>query len=338
MKKDRLILVDNMKGILITLTVLGHLLSQTLGNFFPTDVAYIFIYFFHMPAFCLLSGFLSKNLDKDRKTCFKNLVVPYIVVYVAWFLYYMFVWNRNPSFNLFSPGYAQWYLLSLITWKLITKSFVKLKYPLIISFVLALAAGFTDLIGSDFSLSRTIVFYPFFLLGHFLTKEHIEKIRSFKFWYAIIGLVTVLVSAFIYKMSSFPLSMLYARASYELSNATMIEGFIIRIFIYILALVATFSLIKFIPNKKTVFTKVGINSLLVLVLHVYIIRYFSFTNLFDSFNFVETIIFIICTCPVIVYITSLNIFKKSFDFIVYNINKTIDFLVDIVVKIFKKTK
>ncbi len=336
MKKERLILIDNTKGILIALTVLGHLLSQCLGKYLSTDVAYVFIYLFHMPAFCLLSGFLSKNLDKDRKNCFRNLIIPYIVIYVAWYLYYAFVWDKNPTFNLFMPGYAQWYLLSLITWKLISKTFTKIKYPIIISIIIALAVGFIDGIGADYSLSRTIVFYPFFLIGHYLTKEHIEKIRTFNIGYAITGLILVLIGAYLYKTNAYPLSMLYARASYELSYATLIEGFLLRIGIYIAALIATFSLIKLIPNKKTIFTNIGVNSLLVLVLHVYIIRYFTYTNLYDSFNYIETILFIICSCPIIVFITSLNIFKIGFDFIIKNVNLVIDTIINILKKPFKK--
>ncbi len=321
MKKERLFIIDNMKGILIILTVLGHLLSQCLGHYFETDVAYIFIYLFHMPAFCLLSGFLSKNPDKDRKTCFKNLIIPYILVYTMWYFYYTIVWDKQQTFDLLLPGYAQWYLLSLITWKLITKTFLNLKHPIISSLVIALLAGFSDKVGVDFSLSRTLVFYPFFLIGHYITKENVEKINSYKKIYGIIGLISILIIACIYKYTSLPISMLYARASYDLSNSNNIEGFLIRIAVYIIALIATLSIMNLTTNKKSKLTKIGTNSLMVLILHVYIIRYFTFTNIFDTFNYIETIMFIIIVCPIIVYITSLNIFKKSFDFIIKSINK-----------------
>ncbi len=320
MKKERLFIIDNMKGILIILTVLGHLLSQCLHDYFPTDLAYIFIYLFHMPAFCLLSGFFSKNLTKDRKTCFRKLIIPYIIIYGLWYLYYLFVWDKNPSFNLFSPGYAQWYLLSLITWKLVTELFVKLKRPILISVILALLVGLIDGIGTDFSLSRTIVFFPFYLIGHYLTTEHINKIKSYNPLYAVGSLVFVLVVALIYNVASLPMSMLYARGSYELSNSNDIEGIIIRLLIYGIGVLATLAIINLTPNKKMKLTQIGVNSLIVLILHVYIIRCITFTDLFASFNLTETIIFIIISCPIIVYITSRNIFKNIFDLLFYQQN------------------
>ena len=61
--------IDNIKGILIFLVVCGHLLStlQDMNSTFAIGVR-TFIYFFHMPGFIFMSGYLAKGfLKKEYK-------------------------------------------------------------------------------------------------------------------------------------------------------------------------------------------------------------------------------------------------------------------------------
>ena len=66
--------VDNIKGMLIILVVCGHLLSylQDMNSTFAIGVR-TFIYFFHMPGFIFMSGYLAKGFLKKNtkaKNCF----------------------------------------------------------------------------------------------------------------------------------------------------------------------------------------------------------------------------------------------------------------------------
>ena len=61
--------IDNIKGLLILLVVCGHLLSylQDMNSTFAIGVR-TFIYFFHMPGFIFMSGYLAKGfLKKEYK-------------------------------------------------------------------------------------------------------------------------------------------------------------------------------------------------------------------------------------------------------------------------------
>lgn len=61
--------IDNIKGVLIFLVVLGHMLGylQETHSAFATGVR-TFIYFFHMPGFIFMSGYLAKGfLQKQYK-------------------------------------------------------------------------------------------------------------------------------------------------------------------------------------------------------------------------------------------------------------------------------
>lgn len=59
--------IDNIKGVLIILVVCGHLLSylQDMNSTFAIGVR-TFIYFFHMPGFIFMSGYLAKGFLKKR--------------------------------------------------------------------------------------------------------------------------------------------------------------------------------------------------------------------------------------------------------------------------------
>lgn len=71
MDTDRIISVDVFKGLLILFVVIGH-------AFTFNETRYIF--WFHMPAFFMVSGFFLKpNIDKNEiKKKFVRLVIPYL--------------------------------------------------------------------------------------------------------------------------------------------------------------------------------------------------------------------------------------------------------------------
>lgn len=56
---------DNLKGILISLVVFGHLIENFYFKSKFVEIVYTFIYTFHMPAFIFLSGlFFKPDLKK----------------------------------------------------------------------------------------------------------------------------------------------------------------------------------------------------------------------------------------------------------------------------------
>ncbi len=319
MGKTRIDLYDNTKGILITLTVVGHFVSQYWGKYESLDFVYVFIYLFHMPAFCFMSGFFSKNVDKGRKTCVKGMLLPYVIIYTLWFLYYTFVWDKNMTYDLTTPGYAQWYLLSLFTWRLILPTILKLKKPLIWSVALALIAGAIPEIGGEFSLSRTIAFLPYFLLGYYCTPEHFQKIKSIKKIWGILGFALAGGIAWLYIYFSLPRGIVFAKKPYESYDFSFIEGATCRMGLYIVVIFMLFCLINLTPQKRSFLTKFGANSLMILIIHVYVVRIFTFTGTFLDVSLGLAIVFIIS-------ISTICLFAFSRDFITKGFNKGIDYI------------
>src|SRR5699024_12168002 len=71
-----------------------------------------------------------------------------------------------------------WFLLSLFGWHILLILFKRLPavWSILISVAIGIAVGYTDLFGYGLSMSRTLVFFPFFLAGYFMTKEHVKAI------------------------------------------------------------------------------------------------------------------------------------------------------------------
>src|SRR5690348_5045484 len=167
-RPDRYPALDNARFVLIALVVVGHLIEQLVHTGPTADALYRWIYLFHMPAFVLVSGALSSPVLTRRRLVriVTGLLLPYVLfqtLYPAWdaWLFGSGDWSQG----YLTPYWLLWYLLSLACWRLMLPVFARLKYPLPIAVAVALAAGAVSWIGYPFSLSRTLAFFPLFLLG-----------------------------------------------------------------------------------------------------------------------------------------------------------------------------
>ena len=100
--KNRLVWADNMKGMLITLVVLGHAIQYTLLSGCFYDHVWNYIYSFHMPAFMAVSGFLNYRPNKDmisRSSIVYRRFLQLIVPFFLWELIYIFI---HESFTITS--------------------------------------------------------------------------------------------------------------------------------------------------------------------------------------------------------------------------------------------
>ena len=78
-KHKRMDYIDNLKGLLIVLVVLGHCIQNFLPNY-EGNIVFRFIYSFHMPFFFFVSGFVSYKDHIGWKSIwrrFKQLMIPF---------------------------------------------------------------------------------------------------------------------------------------------------------------------------------------------------------------------------------------------------------------------
>ena len=167
--------IDSLKGLLILLVILGHVIT-TMDNVNRINHAVMgLIYVFHMPLFILISGYLTKPPDKqsarDLWRGVFNIFVPLLIFqFLSGLMVLAFGGDVLESIKVFPFGIL-WYLLSLIYWRVMLYYTPKalLNRPIIylaIALALSLLCGLTHL-GRFLSIQRTVNFYFFFLLGYY---------------------------------------------------------------------------------------------------------------------------------------------------------------------------
>ena len=162
--------IDVAKGALIVLVVLGHFVegSRGWGNELlstawlsgPTGELLSVIYLFHMPAFVLLAGITASLRGRGwRLVQLATLLVVFHTVYT--------VVLHGSGDPLLRPAYALWFLLSLVVWHAALPLAARWPLPTFaVAVAAALAAGVLPFEPTLLSWHRTLLFWPFFVVGH----------------------------------------------------------------------------------------------------------------------------------------------------------------------------
>lgn len=205
--KERLYGIDYVKGCLIILVFVGHIIPGALEEVFPRYV----IYAFHMPLFIGISGFLL-NIEKMDMTISKllpkywnRLLMPWVVAVLFFFLD-THIYKANPinvkefAYSFCHPFYHLWYILGFVSylaisctlWAILKKYNYKWVLVLGVALVISIISKF-GVLSSLFAegiankVYETIQFdfrlwnYVFFAIGLFFRYcyEH-EKMLSIK--------------------------------------------------------------------------------------------------------------------------------------------------------------
>ena len=310
-ENDRDFLFDNLKAILIVLVVMGHALESVYDQSAIFANLSNFIYLFHMPAFIFISGYFSKNPDKCREKAVENILIPYVIFCVL-FQVQARILNigigNEMAFRIMTPQFGMWYLLALFWWRYFLKDLIRIRFILPFSLVLGVMIGFSREFGSYLSLSRTFGFLFFFLLGYYCTPKVIEKIRQFP---KILGILSVLITViFAWVMTNTDMKKRFLFFKEPYGGDIEIKQAFIRFAVYIIGTIMIFALFNLCSSRKNRFTYIGVNSMSVYIIHLFLIkiirRFCDFSILPVYVNF---ILIIIITLG-ISFITSNSFFTK----------------------------
>ena len=331
-KTTRISFFDNLKFILILLVVVGHFIQYQLDSASAKGL-FLFIYSFHMPLFIFVTGFFAKksvNCDANKRM---NKIINYLLLYLIYkvllFVFYHYILQQPmQSFNLFSESEPAWYLLATAIWIMlmtITKN-IKFKYLLIFSIIGSLLIGYDSTVTDQFALSRVIVFFPFFLLGYYLTFEQmnhlINKLHEKK-KNIFIALVLIMAIFVVFILCGdnlyFLRGLLTGRNPFALMQIPFdipLTGVILRMLWLLYNLIIAIIIFTLIPIKDTIFTKLGSRTL-----QIYVLHYFVIVGI--NFSFICPLIQNICGNYVLIFyillgilttiILSFKVFEKPFN-------------------------
>ncbi len=300
--------LDNIKGLLIILVVLGHLLELDM-EYGVNKFLYVIIYTFHMPVFVFVSGyFASFNI----KRILKKLLYPYILFQILYLLFVNYVLNLGGPIQFTTPYWLLWYLWAMVIWTLmipVIKGKLRRKIIIIlIAGIIAISIGYVNSVGRMFSLSRIFVFFPFFLCGYYarewisqpINKEYLQNIRK-KYKKRLISAMCIcIMGIIIYCMGHYneiDRNWLYEAVSYQ--DGTYRMEF--RVLHLGMAFIWLASLLLIIPNRYIpLLTNTGINTMPIFLMHGFLIKMIGKYKIINQWKELEYImLFSLLSCIVV---------------------------------------
>ncbi len=251
---------DNIKSVLIILTVFAHILYQ-LQDVSPI-INYIvdIIYFFHMPAFIFVSGYFGKSEHSHSAESILRFVFLFFIFNSA----YGFIYGFD---SLLKPLVSYWYLIALVFWRLITHHISSRKHIVLVLFLLAIIIGFHPSVNNTLALARTIGFLPFYVLGYKFAESDYSKmcdVRPLRRFFSVIVILAV-ISLTLY--FSFDL-LSFSDATFVLGAYTDKFDVIERIIMFFVSVLSIPLLLYVSPRRKMpLISAFGRNSLWIFVFH-----------------------------------------------------------------------
>nr|WP_233571419.1 acyltransferase family protein [Nocardiopsis sp. Huas11] len=263
--------LDNAKFILIALVVVGHAV-EPLRDYGPASALYYWIYFFHMPAFIMISGYLSRSFDASSRRVEKlvvSLAVPYLVFWTIHQLIYGVERGGLPeSLSVLKPTWTLWFLVALFMWRLSVPVWQRLRWPVAIAVLISVFASTTDLGGGTLALGRVLSFLPFFVLGLSLRREHFAHLD--RLWVRVMSVGVLVATAVLAVPISDRLSRdwLFWRDSLtDRDIDPIMPSMGIRLLFMALALAMTIAVLALTPKREMWFTSLGAYTLYVYLGH-----------------------------------------------------------------------
>lgn len=266
--------LDNAKFILIALVVIGHAIGP-LRDYGPASALYYWIYFFHMPAFIMISGYLSRSFDASPKRVEKlvlALAVPYLIFWTAHQAIYAVDRGGPPeTLSVLQPTYALWFLVALFVWRLSVPVWKRLRWPVLVA-VLISVFGATASLGETLSLGRLVSFLPFFVLGLSLRREHFAYLD--RLWVRIASVLVLGATAVLAVPISEHMSrswLFWASSLTDRDIDPILPSLGLRVGFMVLALAMSFAVLALTPKQRTWFTGLGAYTLFVYLGHSVVI-------------------------------------------------------------------
>ncbi|WP_241981151.1 acyltransferase family protein [Cryobacterium algoritolerans] len=283
-KKRRVPLWDNARWIAITLVVMGHAILKLINGSDVAYEAYLFIYAFHVPLFVAVSGYFARSGPLGTRQLHRlitDIVFPYVVFETIWTL---LRWLLGGEFNLdySSASWTLWFLISLLAWRLMLPFIVLLRYPLLISILISIGAGYIASIDGTFALSRTLGLLPFFVFGWKLRQWKLTarwlalgvgkvwrwRVAALTLFSALLGVITLNVDALrTLKIRQF---LLYSEA-YPTFGYDQLWAGGIRLGLMLLAFALIMAFLLLVPRSTTWFTALGSATMYIYLLHSFLL-------------------------------------------------------------------
>ena len=180
----RIFYYDNLKGLLTMIVVLGHTLTISSDYYNYDGSIFKICSFFMIPIFLIITGMFSRKSKKEPITRAKKMFIIYVFAQITISLYYAYCLKIiSPRKSIFIPRFTLWYLLTsaelyLVEYMLRKNSYKKM---ILISVLIALFSGFIPFVTNTLSITRTLAFLPFFIIGYYQEEIKLfDRVKKYK--------------------------------------------------------------------------------------------------------------------------------------------------------------
>lgn len=283
--KRRVPLWDNVRWVAITLMVVGHAILKLIHDSDVAYEAYLFIYAFHVPLFVAVSGYFAKTGPPGPRQMHRlltDIVFPYLIFETIWTVGR---WLLGGSFWLdySTASWTLWFLIALAVWRIALPYLVLLRFPLLISLVISVGAGYLTAIDGTFTLSRMLGLLPFFLFGWKLRQWQLTTrwlgLHPGAVWRwrtGALALFTTLAVVIVLNIGA--LRALKVRSFLLYDKAYSVFGYDefwaggIRLGLMLLAFALIVAFLLLMPRRTTWFTSLGSATMYIYLLHSFLLH------------------------------------------------------------------
>jgi fucose 4-O-acetylase-like acetyltransferase len=260
---------DHARLGLIALVVFGHAIEGLLDHPLARTL-YLAVYAFHIPAFALLSGVLAP--ERIDLAGLRRIAIGVLSPYA--FFQGLYLWAAGKPLGFVVPYWLLWYLVSLSCWRLMLPLFAHLRGALIWAVALALVAGMLSDVGYAFALSRTLDFFPLFLLGHALRgSKWLQRPSSTAARLTAGAGFALLLCVCWYGGAHFDHRWLYGTNGYAEIGVGRLEGMGLRLAVLAVSAALSLAFLTLVPRAPSPLAPLGARSLNAYLLHGFLIRF-----------------------------------------------------------------
>ena len=263
---------DNTKFLLVALVVVGH--SWTLLPDQPwVELGYDWLYLWHIPAFVMVTGYLSRRFTFSRRNLRRlvtGVVVPYVLFEGLFALFRYYVGGETLERLWLDPHWPMWYLAALFFWRLLTPFFRRTAAPMTIAVAVSLVGGILGI--ETFDLSRVMGLLPFFVAGLLVEDRHLDLLRSPRARRIGLGVLVAGMAVTPWVEWGISTEWLYYRTAYGDLSESWTAGFLIRGLLLVVSFAMATAVLAWVPRDRTWFTRLGVGSLVVYLFHGFFVK------------------------------------------------------------------
>lgn len=275
---------DNAKLLLVTAVVVGHAWA-VLPRTALTQAAYDFLYLFHMPAFVIVTGYLSRSFGWSRRSLVRlvtTVAVPYVVFEGLLAAFRVWVGGEVLEDIWLDPHWAMWFLPALFVWRLVSPVLRALPAPLLVTVAGCLLGGLVTTEVLD--AARILGFLPFFALGLLAAPHHVEMLRRPGIRLAAAGTLLTTAAAAPWFSPRISAEWFYWRSGYAELGVGVLEGAAGRLALLAVSTVLALAALSLMPRSARWFTPLGAASLVVYLCHGFVVKGLEYAGLGSAFE------------------------------------------------------